>query len=238
MLEPSSRCLDGPILDIFNSHKHVQIGRPQSQHSKSGRPRGSGKALKNVGVPGPPEPARLRKRTPKNLARFWCFPGSSPVRIRPGGSIYGPEALSRNYLRPGSIIARMSGSRGQVRPETGQKQNKHYNLYPLGGRRLLDRTTYSKLVLFRFHRSLKSRTGSRLPDPAVLCGSRPCRGSGTLVCGHKPPAFTVPLTFCMRAMRNTCHGEQHIHRHTGELPGLPEITQFILEGTRQNGWWG
>ena len=166
------------------------------------------------------------------------LPGSSPVRIRPGGSIYGPETLLHNYLRPGSTIARWNGSRGQVRPETGQKQNKHYNLYPLGGRRLLDRTTYSKLVLFRFHRSLKSRTGSRLPDPAVLCGSRPCRGSGTLVCGHKPPAFTVPLTFCMRAMRTTCHGEQHIHRHTGELPGLPEITQFILEGTRQNGWWG
>ena len=26
--------------------------------------------------------------------------------------------------------------------------------------------------------------------------------------------------------------KQHIHRHTGELPGLPEIIQFTLEGAK------
>ena len=36
--------------------------------------------------------------------RFWCFPGSSPVRIRPGGSIYGPEHYCVTIYVPEALL--------------------------------------------------------------------------------------------------------------------------------------
>ncbi len=32
----------------------------------------------------------------RSEGRFWCFPGSSPAKIRPGSPISGPEALLRD----------------------------------------------------------------------------------------------------------------------------------------------
>jgi hypothetical protein len=67
--------------------------------SRSGRPRGPGKALKNVGgfapnmlegLPGPPGLARPQKCTPKNPARLPSGTQSNRTRIHPKVGPFGP----------------------------------------------------------------------------------------------------------------------------------------------------
>ncbi len=45
---------------------------------------------------GKPPKSALRPAFGRPEGRFWCFPGSSPAKIRPGSPISGLEALLRN----------------------------------------------------------------------------------------------------------------------------------------------